>query len=143
MTRNKTRRKTGRIEYKDGSRGLAARIIYDAVKDMRDTRVQSKEELRQGRKMAHRGYAIDRLHATVWLGSKDARMWFDHVNMDQRTALQIAGWVQRNVESWRLGSTHLGPVVTSDVVASKPPENPHESSTVTGVTGVVGRKTRA
>jgi len=98
MTRNKTRRKTGRIEYKDGSRGLAARIIYDAVKDMRDTRVQSKEELRQGRKMAHRGYAMDRLHATVWLGSKDARMWFDHVNMDQRTALQIVGWAEHAKE---------------------------------------------
>ena len=67
-------------------------MIYDAVKDMRDTRVQSKAELRQGRKMAHRSRAMERLGATVWLGSKDATRWFDHVNLDQRSALQVVGW---------------------------------------------------
>jgi|TARA_R110001583_G_scaffold5291_3_gene28811 hypothetical protein len=67
-------------------------MIYDAVKDMRDTRIQSKAELRQGRKMAHRSRAMERLSATVWLGSTAARMWFDHVDMNQRSALQIVGW---------------------------------------------------
>ena len=98
MTRNKTKRRTGRTEYKDGSRALAARMIYDAVKDMRDRRVESKAELRQARKMAHRSHAMDRLSATVWLGSTAARMWFDHVDMDQRSALQIVGWAEHAEE---------------------------------------------
>ena len=98
MTRSETKRKTGRIEYRDGSRALAARMIYEAVKDMRDTRVESKAELRQSRKMASRSSAMDRLGATVWLGSKDARMWFDHVDMDQRSALQIVGWADHAEE---------------------------------------------
>jgi len=67
-------------------------MIYDAVKDMRDRRVQSKAELRQGHKMAHRSRAMDRLGATLWLGSKAARMWFDHVDVDQSSALQTVGW---------------------------------------------------
>ena len=41
---------------------------------------------------------MDRLSATVWLGSTAARMWFDHVDMDQRSALQIVGWAEHAEE---------------------------------------------
>jgi hypothetical protein len=77
---------------RDGSRALAARMIFDAVNDMRDLRQQSEEELRQERKAGSEGSGPRRLSSTVWLGSSRARFWFEVARIDQRAGLKHVGW---------------------------------------------------
>ena len=83
-----------RIAARDGCRALAARMIYDAVNDMRDTRVQSAKQKRQGQKAGNYGREQHRRSATLWLASKAAARWFDHVGVDQTTGLHAVGWAQ-------------------------------------------------
>jgi hypothetical protein len=78
-----------RIGYKDGHRALAVEMVCHAVKDMRDMGVQSKEQLRP-----LQGFGKERLRlgATVWLASKSAMWWFDHIGVDQLYGLWKMGW---------------------------------------------------
>ena len=76
-----------RIPYEDGYRALAAAMVCHAVKDMRDTGVQSRTQLRYGRDKGEL-----RLEATVWLASKSALWWFEHIGIEQRYGLWKMGW---------------------------------------------------
>lgn len=76
-----------RIAYGDGHRALAVAMVYHAVKDMRDTGVQSKTQLRYGSSKTEL-----RIGATVWLASKAARWWFDNIGVEQRYGLWKMGW---------------------------------------------------
>ena len=76
-----------RISFEDGHRALAVAMVYHAVKDMRDTGVQSTAQLRHGR-----GKTELRLNAIVWLASKSATWWFDHIGTEQIYGLWRMGW---------------------------------------------------
>jgi len=76
-----------RIPYEDGYRALAAAMVLHAVKDMRDKGVQSRTQLRYGRDKTEL-----RLEAIVWLGSKAAMWWFEHIGVEQRYGLSRMGW---------------------------------------------------
>lgn len=93
-----------RIPFGDGDRALAAGLLRQAVKDMRDTSVQSKAQLRHSR---DRGEL--RVEATVWLGSKAATRWFDVIGVEQHYALQKAGWGKHAEELLAAGGPLIGP----------------------------------
>ena len=76
-----------RIPYEDGYRALAAAMVLHAVKDMRDKGVQSRTQLRYGRDKGEL-----RLEAIVWLGSKAAMWWFEHIGVEQHYGLSRMGW---------------------------------------------------
>jgi hypothetical protein len=76
-----------RISSEDGHRALAVAMVCNAVKDMRDTGVQSTTQLRHGRDKTEL-----RLNAIVWLASKSAIWWFDHIGVEQLYGLWKMGW---------------------------------------------------
>ena len=76
-----------RIAYEDGYRALAVAMVSGAVRDMRDTGVESATQLRYGR-----GKVELRLDATIWLASKSAIWWFDHIGVEQLYGLWRMGW---------------------------------------------------
>ncbi len=76
-----------RISFENGHRALAVAMVCHAVKDMRDTGVESATQLRYGR-----GKIELRLDATVWLASKSAIRWFDHIGIEQLYGLWRMGW---------------------------------------------------
>ena len=76
-----------RISFEDGHRALAVAMVCHAVKDMRDTGVQSRTQLRYGRDKTEL-----RLEATVWLASKSATWWFEHIGVEQHYGLSRMGW---------------------------------------------------
>jgi len=76
-----------RISYKDGYRALAVAMVCHAVKDMRDMGVQSTTQLRYGPTKTEL-----RLGATIWLASKSATLWFDHIGVEQLYGLWKIGW---------------------------------------------------
>ena len=76
-----------RIAYEDGHRALAVAMVCHAVKDMRDTGVQSTAQLRHDRNKTEL-----RLGAAVWLASKSAIWWFDHIGIEQLYGLWKMGW---------------------------------------------------
>jgi len=76
-----------RIPFKDGHRALAVGMISRAINDMRNTSVQSKMQIRHGRNKTE-----IRLEATLWLASKSAIWWFDHVGIEQLYGLWKIGW---------------------------------------------------
>ena len=76
-----------RILFEDGRRALAVAMVRQAVKDMRDTDVQSTMQLRYGPNKTKL-----RLNAIVWLASKSAIWWFDHVGVEQLYGLWKMGW---------------------------------------------------
>ena len=76
-----------RIAYQDGHRALAVAMVCHAVKDMRDAGVQPTTQLRYGRDKTEL-----RLGATIWLASKSALWWFDHIGIEQRYGLWKMGW---------------------------------------------------
>ena len=73
-----------RISFKDGHRALAVAMVCHAVKDMRDTGVQSTTQLRYGRSKTEL-----RIGATVWLASKAAMWWFDNIGVEQRNGVGV------------------------------------------------------
>ena len=76
-----------RISFEDGHRALAVAMVGQAVKDMRDTGVESAIQLRYGR-----GKTELRLDATIWLASKSAIWWFDNIGIEQLYGLWRMGW---------------------------------------------------
>ena len=78
-----------KIASRDGYHALALAIVYHAVREMRDTGVQSEEQLRP-----LQGFGKERLRldATVWLASKAAVEWFDHIGVEQLYGLWKMGW---------------------------------------------------
>ena len=76
-----------RISFKDGHRALAVAMVCQAVKDMRDTGIESSIQLHYGRSKTEL-----RLDATVWLASKSAIWWFDHIGIEQPYGLWRMGW---------------------------------------------------
>ena len=76
-----------RIGYKDGHRALAVAMVCRAVNDMRDTGKQSTTQLRYGPNKTEL-----RLNAIVWLASKSAIWWFDHIGVEQLYGLWKMGW---------------------------------------------------
>ena len=87
-----------RIPYEDGYRALAAAMVLHAVKDMRDKGVQSRTQLRYGRDKGEL-----RLEAIVWLGSKQATWWFEHIGIEQRYGLSRMGWPAHAEEALAAG----------------------------------------
>ena len=93
-----------RIPYEDGYRALAAAMVLHAVKDMRDTGVESATQLRYGR-----GKIELRLDATVWLASKSAIWWFDHIGIEQLYGLWRMGWEAHAKEVLAYEDINLSP----------------------------------
>ena len=91
-----------RIPYEDGYRALAAAMVLHAVKDMRDKGVQSRTQLRYGHDKGEL-----RLEATVWLGSKAAMWWFEHIGVEQRYGLSRMGWPAHAEEVLAAGGRKL------------------------------------
>jgi hypothetical protein len=91
-----------RIPYEDGYRGLAAAMVLHAVKDMRDKGVQSRTQLRYGRDKTEL-----RLEAIVWLGSKAATWWFEHIGVEQHYGLSRMGWPAHAEEMLAAGGQTL------------------------------------
>jgi hypothetical protein len=92
-----------RVPYKNGYRALAAAMVLHAVKDMRDKGVQSRTQLRYGRNKGEL-----RLEATVWLASKSATWWFEHIEIEQRYGLSKMGWPAHAEELLAAGGKKLG-----------------------------------
>jgi len=76
-----------RISFEDGHRALAVAMVCHAVRDMRDAGVQPTTQLRYGRDKTEL-----RLGATIWLASKSAMWWFDHIGVEQLYGLWKMGW---------------------------------------------------
>jgi len=93
-----------RISFKDGHRALAVAMVCHAVKDMRDTGVQSTTQLRYGRDKTEL-----RLDAIVWLASKSAMWWFDHIGVEQLYGLWKMGWEAHAKEFLANEDIHLSP----------------------------------
>jgi hypothetical protein len=61
-------------------------VIYQAAKEMRDTKATPAKPTLGQEKIRLRVEAIS------FLASTDATMWFDHCDLDQRYALGRMGW---------------------------------------------------
>ena len=75
----------------DGKQDImfAAAVIVEAIKEMRSEPAPSHYRLRGNPHQSNES----RANATTWLGSKDARKWFDLSGVNQVFTLSHIGWV--------------------------------------------------
>ena len=69
---------------------FVAAVIVEAIKELRSVPGSSHYWPKGSRQRSNES----RANATTWLGSKDARKWFDLSGVDQTFALPHIGWVE-------------------------------------------------